>query len=336
MKPTGNASRILQIHPSRRCNLQCLHCYSSSSPEERDELSIALLLQALTDASEEGYTVASFSGGEPLLYQPLYELLERARSCGLVTTVTSNGMLLNERHLERLRHTVDLLAISLDGVPASHNRMRASAQAFDTMVARLEGVRKSGIPFGFIFTLTQYNLNELDWVANFALEQGAKLLQIHPLEEIGRGKQLLSGARPDKLESVYAYLEVSRLQAAVGNQLYIHLDLVNRENLRLNPSQVLADKPPVDKMRHLLADIVSPLIIEADGTIVPLEHGFARKYALGNLQEAALHDLAIRWCRERYQSFRDLCQQVFEDVTASGNPPFTNWYEAISHQAENG
>ena len=27
-------SRILQIHPTRRCNLRCLHCYSLSGPEE--------------------------------------------------------------------------------------------------------------------------------------------------------------------------------------------------------------------------------------------------------------------------------------------------------------
>src|SRR5262249_42287984 len=151
MGPTGETYRVLQIHPTRRCNLRCLHCYSLSGPEERESLSLPLLCGAVTDAGQEGYTVVGISGGEPLLYRPLPELLEHAHMCGLITTVTSNGMLLDGQRLARLQGCVDLLAISLDGIPASHNRIRGSERAFETMRARLEGVRQSGIPFGFIF-----------------------------------------------------------------------------------------------------------------------------------------------------------------------------------------
>jgi len=281
MGPTGDSYRVLQIHPSRRCNLRCLHCYSSSGPEERGEISVALLRDALTEASEEGYTVAGVSGGEPLLYKPLHELLQHAHECNMLTTVTSNGMLLDERRLETLQGITDLLAISLDGVPASHNRNRASERAFDTMASRLEGVRRSGIPFGFIFTLTLHNLHELDWVANFALKQGAQLLQIHPLEEVGRAKQFLSRARPDEIESAYAYLELLRIQALAGDTLRVQLDLIDRNLLRSSPSRVFADKPSVDETSLSLSDLVSPLVIEADGTLVPIQYGFAREYALG-------------------------------------------------------
>jgi MoaA/NifB/PqqE/SkfB family radical SAM enzyme len=52
--------------------------------------------------------------------------------------------------------------------------MRASPHAFAQMASRLKGLRSSGIPFGFIFTLTQQNVHELQWVADFAAEQGAR------------------------------------------------------------------------------------------------------------------------------------------------------------------
>src|SRR6266567_880068 len=113
MAPTGDSYRVLQIHPTRRCNLCCLHCYSASGPQERDTLSIALLRGAVEDAAKEGYTIAGISGGEPLLYGSLPELLEHAHQCGMITTVTSNGMLLDERRLARLQGRADLLAISL-------------------------------------------------------------------------------------------------------------------------------------------------------------------------------------------------------------------------------
>jgi len=327
MGPTGR-SRIVQIHPTRRCNLRCLHCYSSSGPEERGELSASLLRDALTDAAAAGYTVAGFSGGEPTLYRSLREVLEHARSQGLLTTVTSNGMLLDERRLAILTGAVDLLAISLDGIPASHNRMRADPRAFATMESRLDGVRSSGIPFGFIFTLTQHNLHELPWVTEFALAQGAGLLQIHPLEEAGRAAERLPGGRPDGIETSYAFLLAHELQEQVGERLRIQLDLVSRQQLAERPACVFAEAGEADCGRPF-AELVSPLIVEADGQVVPLEYGFTRELALGRLGDARLSDLMESWRRDRLPEFRRLCRHALAAITAVTETPLTNWYEAV-------
>lgn len=335
MAPTGNHYRILQIHLTRRCNLSCFHCYSSSSPEERDELDVALLLQAISDASREGYTNVSFSGGEPILYKSLPELLEQAHKYKMRTAVVSNAMLLDERCLKKLRGKIDILAISLDGMPASHNRIRAKKGAFETMMARLESIRQSGIPFGFIFTLTKSNFRELDWVANFALEQQAKLLQIHPLEEVGRAQQYLAGVKPNETIRAYAYLKAMRLQKALKDQLYIQIDLVHQDVLRSNPSSFFAKELSNNKAESSFAEILSPLVIEADGTVVPLQHGFARQYALGNLKNTPLGKLTNQWYRQCYPSFLKLCRQVYEEEIKPAKLPVTDWYEAIAHHAEN-
>ena len=177
MGPTGQDVHIIQIHPTLRCNLRCLHCYSTSSPEQATTLSLDTLCQALSDARAEGYNAVGVSGGEPLIYPALPELLHHAHSLGMFTTVTTNGLLLSQKRLEALRGAIDLMAISVDGVPESHDRMRNKAGAFNKMKEKLQLVRDAGIPFGFIFTLTLYNLHELEWVAAFAVEQGAELLQ---------------------------------------------------------------------------------------------------------------------------------------------------------------
>jgi MoaA/NifB/PqqE/SkfB family radical SAM enzyme len=318
-------SRILQVHPTRRCNLRCLHCYSSSGPEERGELSAALLADALSDAAAEGYAVASFSGGEPLLYRPLPEVLAHARRLGMVTTVTTNGMLLDERRLSALAG-LDLLAISLDGVPSSHDRMRADPTAFSRMASRLEGLRGAGIPFGFIFTLTQHNLHELEWVTAFAIEQGARLLQIHPLEAVGRAETELPEAPPDGVEGAYALLLAGRLQEAVGDRIQVQLDLMSRRAMAAQPGLFFADE---DDPGGPLAERVRPLVIEADGTVAPLEHGFERSLALGSLHQAPLRELAARWLAERYPDFRRHCRRAFDLATAAGEAPIVNWSEAL-------
>ncbi len=86
------------------------------------------------------------------------------------------------------------------------------------MAKNLEYLRQVKISFGFIFTLTLFNLDELAWVAQFAREQGARLLQVHPLEEEGRAGSELHGAAPDELEIAHAFIEVARLQKMYSGQ----------------------------------------------------------------------------------------------------------------------
>ena len=69
---------VIQIHPTRHCNLQCLHCYSLSGPDAREAIDIATLTAAVTDAAAAGYEVVGVSGGEPLLYGELRALLAPA------------------------------------------------------------------------------------------------------------------------------------------------------------------------------------------------------------------------------------------------------------------
>ena len=328
----GALQPAIQIHPTRRCNLRCLHCYSRSGPEERDALTFETLADVLRDAAAQGYRVASFSGGEPVLFEALGQLLELARDLGMRTTVTSNGMLLNAARLSMLAGRTNVLAISLDGIPESHDRMRACDGAFERMRANLDGVRDSGIDFGFIFTLTQYNVNELDWAARFAAEQGAKLFQIHPLEEVGRAADLLSGSRPDEIEAAYAFIEAERIRREYAGRMFVQLDVFHRDLVARFPERFYAgDAVPGPT---LLAECVTPLVVGAEGQIVPLGYGFASRYAIGNLLRAPLRELAPRWIASRYADFLELCRSVYSDACRPSELPFLNWYEMIELRSE--
>ncbi len=321
--------KSIQIHPSRLCNLSCLHCYSSSSPKERGALGVALLSNALSNAADEGYDYVSISGGEPLLYKPLETLLKYAKEVAYKTAIATNGMLLDERQLEKLDGVTDFIAVSLDGIPESHNRMRNSAIAFEKMSANLEYLRDSGIPFGFIFTLTQYNLHELDWVINFALEQGAKLLQIHPLENNGFASEQLNDEFPDRTESAYAYLYSGTMTQKLNGKLAIQIDYANRTLVQEEPNQVYVfDKKPTHTTS--LADCLGRLAIEPDGTIVPIQYGFSRNYALGNIQNTNFKELANDWKQNKMNDFYDLCESVYQEAIDESKPFIFNWNEIIT------
>ena len=200
MRLTG-ARGVLQVHPTRRCNLTCAHCYSDSGPRAGDEMPLEVLEDLVTDAAALGYQVLAVSGGEPFMYPHLPALLRRAKDAGLRCLLTSNGTLVTPRRLGALAGSLDLLVLSLDGPRPEHDRMRGRDGAYDAMTRRIEAVRESGIPFGFLFTLTQYNVHQLEWAAGFAAASGASLLQVHPLEASGRGRSI-AGAVPDTVRGV--------------------------------------------------------------------------------------------------------------------------------------
>jgi MoaA/NifB/PqqE/SkfB family radical SAM enzyme len=318
---------IFQVHPTRRCNLSCLHCYSNSSPRERDSLGSGFICEAISGARQQGYEVASFSGGEPVLYRDLDVLLRHAKSLGMRTTVTSNGTLLNEARLERLAGYTDVLAISLDGVPQSHDRMRDCPGAFDRMAANLEAVRAAGIDFGFIFTLTLHNVDEVAWAARFAVAQGAKLFQIHPLEEVGRAANVLAGARPDALESAYAYLEAEKVRMAFHGRLFVQVDLFHRELVARFPKRFYAEDDWAPATN--LAACVTPLVMEADGRLSPMGYDFGHRYAIGNLRNHSMRELAKTWIAEVYPEFRALCRRVYAEACRPSALPFINWHEML-------
>jgi len=337
MGPTGDAVNVIQIHPTLRCNLRCQHCYSTSGPERTGALEIGALLHFLTGARHEGFNAVGLSGGEPLMYRPLPHLLEAARGLGFVTTVTTNGIPLTQRWIGRLAPHVSLIAISLDGAPESHDRMRGQPGAFQKMRQRLADLRAADIAFGFIFTLTLSNLDELGWAAQFAADEGACLLQIHPLERAGRARDF-DLRPPDDLELAYAFLEVVRLKERHPD-LTFQLDVADRSLVAREPCRAFAisTPDPAAACALPLAALVSPLVVQEDGYVVPVQHGFSRDFAIGHVDGGDFRTQAARWKRDRYAAFLELARTVWSDIgPAPDHLPFTNWYNAITARSSAG
>jgi len=320
---------ILQIHPSLRCNLSCGHCYSGSGPTARTELDAATVCQVISDAAAMGYEVVSVSGGEPLMYSGLEEILTHARSLGLRATVTTNGFFTGQERMNRLRELVDVLAISLDGPPEIHNEIRGSARAFERLEAGLENVRQAGIPFGFIHTLTRRNWEHLLWVAEFAAGNGSSLLQIHPLELTGRaGNQMIEDAPEDDVLAK-VYLLAFALESKYGDTMKVQLDLLYRDHLREEPGLIYAAESIDDPDEISPAQSLGLIVLEPDGMVVPVSFGFSRRYKLCDLKEQRLADAWPDYLTNGYLLFRSLCRRVWDELCAPDAPLLSNWHEVI-------
>jgi MoaA/NifB/PqqE/SkfB family radical SAM enzyme len=281
--------------------------------------------------AEDGYSWASFSGGEPLVYPALAEVLGQAQRAGLRTGVVTNGILLSPRRLDAIAPVTDLLVISLDGRPESHDRMRNSPQAFDRMARHLGELQRRDIAFGFLFTLTQHNLDELPWVVEFAASVGARALQIHPLDCFGHAATLLPGQAPDAIEGAFAWQLTEHLRKRLGDRLALQLDLLHSDLLQRHPERYLLNQPGSSHGQPLSSQL-SPLVIEPDGCVVPLQYGFPRQYALGNLHRQTVADMRATWRDQVSHDLHAVATRVAQRLR--GQPPQPiDWYARMADEA---
>ncbi len=325
--PLGIAP-VLQVHPLNRCNIACSHCYTSSGPDKGGELSIELLRDCLEDAATLGYRQLAVSGGEPLLYKSLIELLSCARALGMITTVTTNGMLLTPHRWEGLSELIDVIAISIDGVPEEHDTIRRHPGAFARTLANLKVVRSSGVSFGFIFTLTQYNVNSLEFVVQLAAEQGAKSVQVHPLTLVGRAINTLPDACPDAVELSAALYEASSLGAKLG--VIVHVDALIVDQLLKFRDYFIPRHPVIN-----LVDVAPILIIQADSSVVPLTHEINRSLHLGLLTNARLSLLAQDWLNAGMgKRLVDVYERTWSELIKMHSGTALTWYDEVSLQTQ--
>jgi len=323
----SGARPVLQLHVTRHCNLRCRHCYSHSGPSERETLAEAQVLRLLEDARALGYAVLNISGGEPLIDPGIFTWLEAGRALGFQIDLISNGMLITPAIAERLAASVDLMAISIDGMPATHNRMRGSRAAFAGMERGVEALQAAGVTFGLIHTATEASLAELRWLFGWAVEHGAKLLQLHPLERSGRAEGM-----PDARFTEGEFeTRLSLLADIIGRDfedLLVHTDAM--------PVALLAQA--CDSEVRTLANasgipfsaLVDPLVVGPDGLVTPLVYGLDPALSVGSLATAPLATLAEAYRHHGLERLLQHQRAVQHDILQTCEWPYVAWHAALA------
>ena len=111
----------------------------------------------------------------------------------------------------------------------------------------------------------------------------------------------------------------------------VHYDLVHASILRQHPERFFDPRPAMDRP---LGELVSPLVIEADGRVVPFGYGFAERYSLGSIANESLPNLARNFRANGYPGLQQLCRSTLEDAARDrGDFPILNWWETLGRHA---
>ncbi|MFZ6017315.1 MAG: radical SAM protein [Nitrospirota bacterium] len=117
------------------CNLRCIHCHVSSGESHPDELTTQEGFQLLSEiTSIKEFRMLVLTGGEPLVHNDIFELINYGKKLGLRFVIATNGTLINEEIVLRLKENgVVGVAISLDSsIPQVHNSIRNHPRAYES------------------------------------------------------------------------------------------------------------------------------------------------------------------------------------------------------------
>ncbi len=195
VEPTPVRRRGGQVKPvviwnlTRRCNLQCRHCYTTSADHVfPGELTHEQAMGVLEDLRGFKIPALILSGGEPLMRMDLFEIAERARKMKMYLALSTNGTAIEGEMAERVADIgFDYVGISIDGIGATNDWFRGKEGAFDKALAGVRACKALGVRVGLRFTITQENAGQLPELLDLADGEGVDKFYLSHLVYAGRG-----------------------------------------------------------------------------------------------------------------------------------------------------
>ena len=177
---------------TKSCNLRCVHCYASATNAPApNELTHDEGIALLDDLAGFNVPAVLFSGGEPLGRPDILPLIRHARSLDLACTLSTNGLLIDDKMADNLAESgLKYAGISIDGVESRHDKLRGKTGAFRRTLAAIERCRKRGIKVGVRFTVHGLNVDDLDAIFDICVTSNVQRLCVYHLAYAGRADNM--------------------------------------------------------------------------------------------------------------------------------------------------
>ncbi len=188
------------------CNLQCVHCLSSSGTRDPRELSTDQAKAVLDELRDLQVFYINIGGGEPMIRKDFFEILEHAEANDIGVKFSTNGTYISAENARRLAAMNYLdIQISLDGVDALTNDAVRGKGSYATAIAAMNHLREANFgQFKISVVVTRHNVDQLDAFKALADSYGAQL-RITRLRPSGRGADTWDELHPTQQQQRQIY-----------------------------------------------------------------------------------------------------------------------------------
>lgn len=301
------------IKPTLCCVANCLHCNPRNKRFDGKKI---LTIEDYNILFKKLYKMGTrsicISGGEPLLYKNIIQLVKIATKNKLKVSLNTNGYLLSKETFGELLNAGLLsLNVSIDSpFPEKHDNLRNLKGLFNRTTSNIIECEKNVIPFilNIRMVLSKYNFRDIDKMIDMALNLKADVLSIDMIEADSQNKFFLLNENEilefrniiipkliEKINSLDISDKLKKNNVKEINDIFnIKFNATsNFENGIYWPDERIKEK----------CDIPNTfMIIEGDGNVLPCNAvEYNRDKIVGNILETPIEQL---WKSDKWENFR--------------------------------
>jgi radical SAM protein with 4Fe4S-binding SPASM domain len=158
-----------------KCDLACRHCGSRAGRARPDELSTREALDLVSQMAALGVREVTLIGGEAYLRNDWLDIARAVRGHGMQCTMTTGGRGVTESLARDAKAAgIQGASVSVDGLCATHDHVRALAGSFEFAIGALRAFRAVGLPTSSNTHINRLNLREIPEVFELLIAEGIR------------------------------------------------------------------------------------------------------------------------------------------------------------------
>ena len=301
-----------------RCNLRCRMCFYYNEAEKSNTQSLIHTRKNEELTLQQNVKVLTLHGGEPLVYEGVFEISKYAASKGLLVNFITNGILLNDNIIDKIIDAgINSITISLDGPDYIHDDIRGMKGAFSRImdgIAILRKKEKEGkkIPklsiSTYISALNQSTVMELfEKIKTTGITDWSIGLVTYNSEKLSSATRKILGIGGEKGQGDLSCLS-DDITSLEPEKLLKAREQLKKENMKAGLQITFPSKEAINRYSDQLFNEVNyclypwaRVIVSPYGEVFPCIPMSMVDADMGNIKEKNLAEI---WNGEKYRAFR--------------------------------
>lgn len=274
-----------------RCDHACTHCGSRAGAPRASELGVTEAVRVAGELADLGAREVVLIGGEAYLHEAFFEVIAALAARRVVPAMTTGGRGVTAALAQRAAAAgLASASVSIDGLEASHDRMRAARGSFASATAALGHLREAGIRTGANTNVNRLNRGDLEPLYEHLRTAGIAAWQLQLTAPLGRAAD-----RTDMILQPWDLLELLPRIAALKQRARADgIQLMPGNNLGyFGPEEALLRSFDEGARDHWAGCQAGRMVmgIESDGAVKGCPSLQTASYVGGNVRERALADV---------------------------------------------
>lgn len=288
---TAHHPRYVVWELTLRCDHACTHCGSRAGVARETELTTEQALRVVAELAEMGTRECVLIGGEAYLHEGFLDIVRALKAADITPVMTTGGRAIDRELALKMREAgLERVSVSIDGLEAVHDKMRARRGSFQGALSALASLRSAGIQIHANTNFNRLNEGDLEGLYEVLRAQGVGAWQVQMTSPLGRAAD-----RPEMLLQPWELTNLLPRIAKLKERGFREGLLVMPGNNMgyFGPEEALLRSPIEGGTDHFRGCVAGRYVmgIESDGAVKGCPSLQTSHYVGGTLREKPLSEI---------------------------------------------